>query len=365
MVSNSKYYINDTNKYFSIDYSLKELSKNWAADPRTIRKYIYDEGYLRNSFMRFAQYVGVNRSDDCLAKEKMGLFCEVEPFLKCYFNLISSEYKSLYKLKCPKPEQEKVFFDALCKELGKRVCNIPVDADKDKNEFCRRVMLQNELFDMIIIRQQMEDQIKSRTDQICRESQNFPAEVQASVLISCLQTLDRLRCNLVRYKEAHPNLVSADEPPDPEVLFDALLEPRKQLRTDIAEFELPNTDVKFFNDSQEKAVRLNEAFSRLSCTKALNENLMEQTKLAFIHSMVSRCEKSEFEKLYMDLQGYLNLFDSKLDEAQLAELIMDHMKQACRQTIEECCHNRFFQAAKSFEKNLEKNYYVVPFPEHP
>lgn len=72
------YIPNGTSKIFPIDYSLRELAKKWGKDQRTVKKYLFKNGFLQKPLLDLTV-----KLDKAYQKESP-LPLEAEPFLK-YF----------------------------------------------------------------------------------------------------------------------------------------------------------------------------------------------------------------------------------------------------------------------------------------
>lgn len=361
---------------FPIDFSMRELSDVWEMDWRGIKDYLIGHPLLQKDLSALAP----GQAKDNRFHDKGKVFplpVELEPFLKSFYKISknASFRLPLRDAKIPNDIMEQ-FLHQFCKDLVKELSVQSDNRDLDLKAFCRHVLFKNDFFNDEAIESLWENQFDRRVDQLRKLSKSLPFETQAQILQNCLLALDYniLLVEAERKQETTKERRQEESGQIIDLLLKDLLSARNESRNISGQYELPNIPVPSSSDEERPVKDLNHAFQLLRSNRnrkykdkngCIDPNcLLWRTRRCYVNYLAVSTGEPLFEKQYFELQDYLKLTGTVLDEGVLKRTIENRMIEECEPIIDYCCCTKKAADLKALPQTLPMDRYVEVFRDY-
>lgn len=325
--------VGNTARIFPIDYSGNEFANLVGYDKRTIRKVLKASCF--SPVLRQLLYVPESRltSDSEDNDIVIPIPVEAAKFLEIYFQVAqkSVDYRKILKnYKKVQDATKQDFTEDLCRKLRQNVFSTSDTSHQEVNEFYRRMLFRNSTFNHTVLKDIWDTHLFPKYQNLKELAQQVPFELQAQVLLDCLQQLDRA----IYYLSKHEQQLLNEKPTADEALQDLLKELisgriRKKSGYSIqAVYQVYNSQVNE-NTSLEKA------FHKLNAPGTSNKKLLSASRTVYLQHLTQVQPKTLMEEAYQNLQDYLSFSRQDLDMKMLESLVKKQCQQFCKKIIDE------------------------------
>lgn len=347
------YKVGRSARIFPIDYSDNEFAALAGCDVRTARK-VLGIDCLKPILLKqlCTSEVKSEHAED--GDEVIPIPAETARFLSAFYQITqkSTEYRRIIN----RPENvsestKRQFTTELCQALCQQITSSSDTSNRVVNDFYRRTLFYNNTFNRAVLEDIWETQLLPKYQTLRKLAQQVPFEMQAQVLLDCLQQMD----NAIFYLSSQPKN-SPKEAQKAEQELQGILEQLLSGRVRKRSGGNSQAVYQVYNSQVDERTSMERAFRALNAPGS-NQVLMTASRDAYLWHLTEKLSPSPMEDAYKTLHDYLAFTGYELTEEELNSYITDQCRRHCQQIIDSVT---FFPLEKNADAPLtEKRNYLT------
>lgn len=335
------YKVGRSARIFPIDYSDNEFAALAGCDVRTARRAI------ENSCFEFVlnHQLCAPESEPELnpgSPQTIPIPVEAAKFLSIFYQTTQKdpEYRRLIKKDANVSERTKQqFASELCNALCQQIISDSDTPDQTSVEFYRRSLFHNDAFNRAVLEDIWEKQLYPKYETLRNLAQQVPFEMQAQVLLDCLQRMDSAIFYLSSQPQNCPKETQKAEQELQEIL-EQLLSGRVRKQSG------GNSQAVYqvYNSQVDESTSMERAFRTLNAPGS-NQGLMTASRDAYLRHLTEKLSPSPMEDAYKTLHDYLAFTECELTKEELTSCITERCRQYGKQIIDSVAVSPFENTA--------------------
>ena len=335
------YKVGRSARIFPIDYSDNEFAALAGCDVRTARRVIENscfESILNHQLCAPESESELNPD----SPQTIPIPVEAAKLLSVFYQTTQKdpEYRKLIKKDANVSEHTKQqFASELCNALYQQIISDSDTPAQTSVEFYRRSLFHNDAFNRAVLKNIWEKQLYPKYETLRNLAQQVPFEMQAQVLLDCLQRMD----SAIFYLSSQPqNCPKETQKAEQELqgMLEQLLSGRVRKRSG------GNSQAVYqvYNSQVDESTSMERAFRALNAPGS-NQVLMRASRDAYLRHLTEKLSPSPMEDAYKTLHDYLVFTECELTEEELTSCITERCRQYGKQVIDDVTFSPFKRTA--------------------